>query len=176
MPRYVRNHAPGGTFFFTVALLERKSGCLLVERIADLRESFRLVRGKRPFTVDAMVVLPEHLHCIWTLPAEDADFSTRWRLIKARFAECVPAEERLSARRQAKAERGIWQRRFWEHTIRDEADFAAHVDYIHYNPVKHGYVKRAVDWPHSSIHRFVADGRLPADWGGGAEIRDLDYE
>lgn len=175
MPNYVRSHVPGGSFFFTVALLERRGG-LLVERIEDLRESFRAVRRKRPFRVDAMVVLPEHLHCIWTLPLDDADFSTRWRLIKTRFAACVPAGERVSARRRMKEERGIWQRRFWKHTIRDEADFAAHVDYIHYNPVRHGYVRRAVEWPHSSFHRYVADGRVAADWGAGAKVRALDYE
>ena len=175
MPNYVRSHVPGGTFFFTVALLERR-GDLLVGRVDELREAFRTVRAKRPFTVDAMVVLPEHLHCIWTLPPEDADYSTRWRLIKTRFAACVPAGERLSSRRQVKEERGIWQRRFWEHTIRDEADFAAHVDYIHYNPVRHGYVQRTVEWPHSSFHRFVADGRLPVDWGGGVGLEGLDYE
>jgi REP element-mobilizing transposase RayT len=120
MSQYVRSHTPGGTFFFTVALLERK-GSLLVDRVDELRAAFREVRRRRPFVVDAIVVLPDHLHCIWTLPPEDADFSSRWRLIKTRFVSGIPAGERLSARRQAKGERGIWQRRFWEHTIRDEA-------------------------------------------------------
>jgi len=166
MPQYARSHVPGGTFFFTVALLERRRN-LLVERVEDLRDAFRAVRAKRSFEINAIVVLPDHLHCIWTLPPDDPDFSTRWRLIKTRFAAGIPAGERLSIRRAAKGERGIWQRRFWEHTIRDEADYAAHVDYIHFNPVKHGYARRAADWPHSSFHRFVADGLLSADWGAG---------
>ncbi|MDR3414607.1 MAG: transposase [Nevskia sp.] len=175
MPHYIRSHVPGGTFFFTAALLERRRG-LLVERIEDLREAFRAVRATRPFRIDAIVVLPDHLHCIWTLPPDDPDFPTRWRLIKTRFAKSLPAVERLSTTRAAKGERAIWQRRFWEHTIRDEADHAAHVDYIHFNPVKHGYARRAADWQHSSFHRFVADGLLPLDWGAAPAIRTLDYE
>jgi putative transposase len=175
MSQYIRSHTPGGTFFFTVALLERK-GSLLVDRVDGLREAFREVRRRKPFVVDAIVVLPDHLHCIWTLPPEDADFSSRWRLIKTRFLTRIPAGERLSARRQAKGERGIWQRRFWEHTIRDEADYATHIDYIHYNPVKHGHAKRPVDWAHSSIHRFIADGRLADDWAAGPTVEGLDYE
>jgi putative transposase len=175
MPQYTRSHVPGGTFFFTVALLERRHN-LLIDRIADLREVFRVVRSQRPFEIDAIVILPDHLHCLWTLPTDDPDYSTRWRLIKTRFGACVPPGERLSARRRSKGERGIWQRRFWEHTIRDEADYAAHVDYIHYNPVKHGYVTRAADWPHSSIHRFMEDGRIPADWAAGPETDAFQYE
>jgi putative transposase len=175
MPQYVRSHTPGGTFFFTVALLERRSR-LLVDRIEDLRVSFRKVQSRRPFVIEAIVVLPDHLHCLWTLPPEDHDFSTRWRLNKTRFAGGIPAGERLSARRRAKGERGIWQRRFWEHTIRDEADYAAHVDYIHYNSVKHGYVKHPADWKYSSIHRFIADGRLPVDWAAAPSVESLDYE
>jgi len=175
MSQYIRSYTPGGTFFFTVALLERKSS-LLVDRVDDLRVAFREVRRRRPFVVDAIVVLPDHLHCIWTLPPEDADFSSRWRLIKTRFVAGIPAGERLSARRQVKGERGIWQRRFWEHTIRDEADYAAHIDYIHYNPVKHGHAKRPVDWAHSSIHRFIADDRLADDWAAGPAVEGLDYE
>jgi putative transposase len=175
MPQYIRNRSPGGTFFFTVALLERRR-TLLVDRIADLRESFRIVRARRPFGIDAIVVLPDHLHCLWTLPEDDADFSTRWRLIKRHFVTCIPYGERLSARREATGERGIWQRRFWEHTIRDDADYAAHVDYIHYNPVKHGYVDRVADWPHSSFHRFVTAEQLPGDWAASSTIESLEYE
>jgi putative transposase len=175
MPQYIRSHTPGGTFFFTVGLLERERG-LLVEHIRELREAFRKVRQRRPFEIDAIVVLPGHLHCIWTLPPGDTDFSTRWRLIKTRFAGSLPTAEWLSQRRQSKGERGIWQRRFWEHTIRDEADYAAHVDYIHFNPVKHGHVIRAADWPHSSIHRYIADGRIDAGWAAEPDIADRDYE
>ena len=175
MPHYTRAYIPGGTFFFTVALLERRR-TLLVEHIDNLRGAFQSVRHRWPYRMEAIVVLPDHLHCIWTLPLDDADFSTRWFLIKRQFLRGVPHGESLSARRQLKGERGIWQRRFWEHAIRDEDDFAAHVDYIHYNPVKHGYVKRVADWPHSSFHRFVASGVLPADWAAGPETEALDYE
>jgi putative transposase len=122
------HYIPGACYFFTVALLERRRH-LLTEHIDALREAFRTVRKGRPFSIDAIVVLPEHLHCIWTLPEGDADFSTRWRLIKARFARSLPGGERRSIRRLDKGERAIWQRRFWEHVIRDEADLAGHVDY-----------------------------------------------
>lgn len=133
MPDYRRNFLPGGTFFFTVALLERKRD-LLVDRIDLLRESVRRVKRRYPFEIVAWVVLPDHLHCIWTLPDGDADFATRWRLIKLLFCKGLPKTERLSAVRRRNAERGIWQRRYWEHTIRDGRDFSAHVDYIHFNP------------------------------------------
>jgi putative transposase len=136
MSQYTRAYVPGGTLFFTVALLERRQS-LLIDHIDLLREAFCKVRRQRPFNIDAIVVLPDHLHCIWTLPADDADFSTRWRLIKTTFARGIPPGEYLSERRQRTGERGIWQRWFWEHMIRDERDFSAHVDYIHYNPVKH---------------------------------------
>ncbi|MDB5970429.1 MAG: hypothetical protein JWQ90_2879 [Hydrocarboniphaga sp.] len=175
MPHYVRTHVPGGSFFFTVALLERRRS-LLTDHADTLRASFHQVRRKRPFTVDAIVVLPDHLHCIWTLPAGDADYSTRWRLIKAAFSRSLDAGEPLSARRQLKQERGIWQRRFWEHAIRDERDYAAHADYIHYNPVKHGHAARAADWPYSSFRRWVAAGLYPENWAAGDEVQGLDLE
>jgi putative transposase len=151
-------------FFFTVALLERRR-CFLTKHIDALRQAFVDSRRRRPFRTDAIVVLPDHLHCIWTLRPEDADFSTRWHDIKARFSARIPKGERLSERRQFKGERGIWQRRYWEHTIRDENDFARHVDYIHYNPVKHGHVERVADWPHSSFHR-CAERHLSSRLGG----------
>ncbi|MEW5912296.1 MAG: transposase [Thermodesulfobacteriota bacterium] len=175
MPHYVRAYIPGASYFFTVALLERHRH-LLTENITTLREAFRAVRCERPFRIDAIVVLPEHLHCIWTLPKDDADFSTRWRLIKGRFARTMPSGEPRSPRRMQKAERGIWQRRFWEHLIRDERDFAAHVDYIHYNPVRHGWVGRVADWPHSSFHRYVRLGLYPGDWAAASDIRAFDLE
>jgi putative transposase len=163
MPRYVRARIPGGTYFFTVSTLERRRA-LLTEHIGLLGACFRQVRSVRPFKIDAIVVLPDHLHCIWTLPEGDADFSSRWHAIKANFARQIPREESLSARRRKKGERGIWHRRFWEHAIRDERDWSNHADYIHFNPVKHGHVNRVRDWPHSSFHRFVRDGRYPIDW------------
>ncbi len=175
MPHYLRSHVSGGSYFFTVALLERRRR-LPTAHIDALREAFRSVRIQRPFRIDAIVILPDHLHCIWTLPPNDADFSTRWRLIKASFARAVAPGERLSSRRQTKHERGIWQRRFWEHAIRDQKDFDTHLDYIHFNPVKHGWVSRVVDWPHSSFHRFVRSGWYPLEWAAPADVREWDLE
>lgn len=169
MKTYRRNFVPGGSFFFTLNLAERRLK-LLTDHIGALRAAFRQVRQRHPFEVDAIVVLPDHLHAVWSLPEDDADFATRWRLIKTVFSRALPKGERVSASRIAKGERGIWQRRYWEHTIRDEADFARHVDYIHFNPVKHGIVARVVDWPYSSFHRYVRQGLLVADWAG--DMRD----
>ena len=111
-------------------------------------------------------MLPDHLHAIWSLPEGDADFATRWSLIKSGFSRGLSASAARSPSKLGKREKGIWQRRYWEHVIRDEADMARHIDYIHFNPVKHGLVSRVCDWPHSSFHRYVAEGVLPADWGG----------
>ena len=170
MAHYTRAYVPGGTFFFTVALLERRQ-TWLTTHIADLRESIRVVRAARPFRIDAIVVLPDHLHCLWTLPPDDPDFSTRCRLIKSRFVRCIPTGERLSARRAQVGEQGIWQRRFWEHSVRDETDFSRHMDYIHYNPVKHGHAKRVADWPHSRFHHYVKQGVYPLDWAADEATR-----
>lgn len=161
---YTRAFAPGGTFFFTVNLADR-SESLFTDYIDELRAIVMRVRDMHPFHIDAMVVLPEHIHVIWTLPPGDTDYPTRWALIKAGFSSKLPKTERISASRSRKGERGIWQRRYWEHLIRDENDFARHVDYIHYNPVKHGYVNSPCDWPHSSVHRFIREGMLPPGWG-----------
>ncbi len=165
MVAYRRNFIPGGCYFFTVTLLDRSSS-LLVDRIDDLREAMRSVRAERPFTMDAVVVLPDHLHCIWTLPPGDVDYSLRWREIKSRFSRRVPLAENRTTGHKNKAERGIWQRRFWEHTLRDPLDVERHVDYIHYNPVKHGYAYSVENWPHSSFHRYVERGEYPQDWAG----------
>ena len=151
MPNYRRNFVPGGTFFFTVALLERKRD-LLVSEIDLLRKSVRRVKGLYPFEINAWVVLPDHLHCIWTLPEGDRDFATRWRLIKLLFAQRLPKDERRSAVRKKRGEPGIWHRRYWEHTIRDDRDYCAHVDCSLFNPVKHGWVSRVKDWPLSTFH------------------------
>ncbi|MBI5937366.1 MAG: transposase [Betaproteobacteria bacterium] len=168
MPNYRRNFLPGGSFFFTVNLLERRSD-LLVRHIDLLREAVRRIRRTHPFDIDAWVVLPDHMHCVWALPAGDADYALRWQLIKLLFSRGLPKTERRSAVRMARRERGIWQRRYWEHTVRDEADWHAHVDYVHINPVKHGLVTRVADWPYSSFHRYVEASLLPADWAGGGE-------
>ena len=124
------------------------------------------VRREPPFHIDAWAVLPDHMHCVWTLPPGDDDFSNRWKSIKIRFVQAIPRTERRSSVRIAKGERGIWQRRFWEHVIRDEADYEHHLNYVHWNPVKHGLVKKVADWPFSTFHRYVQAGILPIDWAG----------
>ena len=170
MPNYRRAFVPGGTWFFTVNLLERHNNDLLIREINILRHSVRRVRNKYPFMINAWVVLPEHMHCIWTLPSEDSDFSLRWRLIKSAFSRALPKNERRSAVRTAAGERGIWQRHYWEHLIRDEVDYERHMDYIHYNPVKHGHVRVVKDWPYSTFHHLVSAGVYPVDWGDDASI------
>jgi putative transposase len=165
MTAYRRNFISGGSFFFTVNLADRRLS-LLTTHIDILRTAFRETHKRHPFTIDAIVVLPDHLHTIWTLPEGDADFATRWRLIKSGFSCGVTPDEVVSASRTVKGERGIWQRRYWEHTIRDDNDFARHVDYIHINPVKHGLVRRVGDWQPSSLHRMVELGTYPEDWAG----------
>ena len=157
--------------FFTLNLADRRRA-LLTDHIDVLRAAFRQVRARHPFTIEAAVVFPDHLHTIWTMPDGDADFATRWRLIKSGFSHGLPRGERISASRAAKAERGIWQRRYWEHSLRDDEDFAHHLDYTHFNPVKHGHAVRAQDWPYSSFRRWVRFGAYPADWAGtvGDEI------
>jgi putative transposase len=168
MPNYRRAFVPGGCWFFTVNLLDRRQ-TLLIDQIETLRAAVAATRQSHAFTIDAIVVLPDHLHAVWSLPAGDSDFSTRWRLIKNRFARALPKQEALSAVRIARNERGIWQRRFWEHLIRDEADYARHVEYCYINPLKHGLVTRVCDWPDSSFHRDVRAGIFPLDWAGDSE-------
>ena len=166
--RYRRANADGGTYFFTVNLADRSSS-LLIEHVDVLRESVRRVRSQHPFEIAAWVVLPDHLHAVWTLPQSDADFSTRWMLIKAGFSRRIEQGEFVRASRLRKGERGIWQRRFWEHQIRDDEDLERHIDYIHINPVKHAHVSRASDWAYSSIHRYIRSGDLSADWAASQE-------
>lgn len=167
MPEYRRYRVPGGTYFFTVNLLERRSD-LLVRHIAALRESVRATRRERPFHIDGWIILPDHLHCLWTLPPGDTDFSNRWKSIKIRFVHAIVPDERRSAVRARRGERGIWQRRFWEHAIRDDEDYARHLDYLHYNPVKHGWVEAVADWPYSTFHRWIEAGVYSPTWGGDA--------
>jgi putative transposase len=171
MSRYRRAKIEGGAYFFTHALADRSSD-LLVREIDRLRHAYKVVQERHPFETIAICILPDHLHALWQLPDADADFSSRWSLFKSGFARGRPAAKSRSASKIAKREKGIWQRRYWEHSIRDDADLERHVDYIHYNPVKHGLVSRVIDWPHSSFHRYVERGLLPADWGGDmADIR-----
>lgn len=169
MTNYRRAHVAGASYFFTVNCAERYNNHLLVEHVDLLRQIFRKVKADHPFHIDAIVILPEHLHCIWTLPPEDADYKTRWALIKAGFSRQLPVGERRSESRIKRGERGIWQRRYWEHLIRDDLDYQRHVDYIHWNPVKHGWVTQVRDWPHSSFHAGVKQGLFPPDWAGEPE-------
>ena len=120
-------------------------------------------------------MLPDHLHCVWTLPSGDDDFSNRWKAIKIRFVRSIPQTERRSKTRVLRGERGVWQRRFWEHVIRDDADYAHHVDYVHWNPLEPGLVHRVADWPYSSFHRFVCHGALPPNWAGEVEEEGARY-
>jgi putative transposase len=172
MPDYRRCRIPGGCYFFTVNLLQRRGNTLLTDRIDLLRDAVRRVRRNRPFTIDAWVVLPDHLHAVWTLPPGDDDFSTRWRLIKTFFVRGLSATERLSRVRRENGERGIWQRRFWEHAIRTDADYRAHMDYVHFNPVKHGLVRAPAEWPYSTFRSCVRRGLYPLEWIGSG-IQDL---
>jgi len=165
MPDYRRNRVPGGTFFFTVNLRNRISD-LLVMRIDVLRDAVRQVRSQAPFHIDAWVVLPNHMHCAWTLPDGDSDFPKRWHAIKVMFSKSLPFDGTPTAEMARRGYRGIWQRGYWEHTIRDDRDYAAHLDYTHFNPVKHGFVAHPADWPFSSFRRCVARGLYPAEWGG----------
>ena len=164
MSNYIRYRVSGGCYFFTVNLLERKQK-LLTENIELLRHAFRKTKQQRPFKIDAIVILPEHLHCILTLPPNDNDFSGRWRMIKKIFSKQLPKTEYLSNTRIKRNERGIWQRRFWEHKIRDQQDYQQHIDYIHYNPVKHGWVTKVIDWKYSSFHLFLQRNIYSSDWG-----------
>ncbi len=160
---------PGGSHFFTINLADRRRA-LLTDHIDLLRAAFRQVRARHPFTIEGAVVLPDHLHAIWTLPDGDADFATCWRLINSGFSRALPSGKPISASRAAKAERGIWQRRYREHTLRDEDDFSRHVDYIHFNPVKHGHAVRVRDWPFSSFRRWVRLGAYPLE-----SIEEIDH-
>ena len=161
--RYRRAHTAGGTYFFSVNLAERNSD-ILVRYIEDLRVVINAVKHAHPFAMVAMIVLPEHLHAIWRLPPGDADYPLRWSLIKAGFSRRLAKGEYIHRSRLAKRERGIWQRRYWEHQISDEIDLAQHVDYIHYNPVKHGWVHHPMDWPHSTLHGYIDRRMVTPDW------------
>ena len=172
--RYRRADISGGTYFFTVNLAERNR-TFLIDHVDLLRSAIRKVIRRHPFRIDAMVILPDHLHALWTLPTEDCDYPTRWMLIKAGFSRRIAPGERRNTSRLKKGERGIWQRRYWEHLIQDDRDYARHVDYIHYNPVKHGYAQSPADWPHSSIHRFIENGVLPSDWACDSRDHNADY-
>lgn len=170
---YRRAFVPGASYFFTLVTEQRRPWLADAENVELLRGAFRAVRAARPFEVVAMVVMPDHLHCIWTLPPGDADFATRWRLIKTWFTKrCDPQLRPVPAlARVAKKQQAVWQHRYWEHLLRDENDFIRHVEYIHFNPVKHGVVASAAAWPYSSFRRYVDAGLYSADWGR----REMDF-
>lgn len=172
MPDYRRAWSRGGTWFFTITLLERRNNPLLTQHIDVLRQAVARTRADHPFVIHAWVVLPDHLHCVIELPAGDTDFSLRWRLIKARFSRAIPNTQWRNAARQRRGERAIWQRRFWEHLIRDQADFNAHMDYVHINPVKHRLVDAVAEWPYSTFHHLAQEGVYPLDWAG-VGVNDL---
>jgi putative transposase len=165
--KYRRVYFPGGTFFFTLVTYKRRPLFSADDMVSRLRQVFGDVKNKRPFDTRAIVILPDHIHCIWTLPPGDSDYSTRWRLIKTAFSYTITSDPKNNR---------VWQLRFWEHFIRDELDLQRHIDYIHFNPVKHGLVLSPKDWPYSSFHRYVADGLYPIDWAASDEIRSLDNE
>jgi putative transposase len=191
MPEYRRAIISGGTYFFTVVTQDRLPVLTCEEVRQALRDGIQEVRQSLPFIIEAWVLLPDHLHTIWTLPEGDANYQARWAIIKrivtkrsirkasdenpinmVRKTHPTLDDNKLSNSMQKRSEGGFWQRRFWEHSIRDEDDFHRHLDYIHWNPVKHGYVKNPMDWPYSTLHRFVTQGLYPPDWGGNGANKD----
>jgi putative transposase len=174
MPNYRRAFVSGGTFFFTVATHQRRAFLTTPLARSCLRNSFRLVRERLPLAIEAIVLLPDHLHCVWSLPPGDSDYPDRWRQIKSLFTREYlsrgGSEAGTSLSRALHGERGIWQRRYYEHTVRDELDLKRCVDYLHLNPVKHRLVERVSNWPWSSFHRYVRLGEYSADWGGSSEL------
>ena len=197
---YRRAWRPGGWYFFTLVTYKRLPILTVPENVSRLRMSFHHVMQKRPFEIDGIVVLPDHVHCIWRLPEEDADFATRWRLIKHFFsrscfvgkmgkaspalvewadhAHQTTADEKQSNSRKGKRERAVWQRRYWEHLIRNEEDWRRHMDYIHYNPVRHGLASVPAEWPYSSFKQCVEKGWYSVEWGSSEPktIAEMDFE
>jgi putative transposase len=173
MSYYRRANGAGGTYFFTVVTYRRRSWLTDNDARQSLRQGIALARRSHPFEIDAWVLLPDHLHCVWTLPPGDANFAVRWAIIKRHATRCCGArlhrDDWMSASKNRRHEATLWQRRYWEHQIRNEADFRRHIDYLHWNPVKHGYVDEVAQWPYSTFHRHVRDGVYPMNWGGQFE-------
>jgi len=168
MATFRRSLTPGATYFFTVNTEKRQPVLTSQAFYTAIKESFRDVMASRPFKIDAFVLLPDHLHCIWTLPDGDSDYATRWSLVKRKVSQatCHLIPTNVSDSKVKRKELGLWQRRFWEHQIRDDKDYRTHIEYIHWNPVKHACVDAVKEWPYSSFHKFVAKGIYPEDWGG----------
>lgn len=169
MTHYRRANLAGASYFFTVVTYQRRAFLCNEDVLKALRDAIEKTREKHPFTIDAWVLLPDHMHAIWTLPPDDADFANRWRLIKRHVTQTCGAllhqPNLMTASKTKHRESTLWQRRYWEHLIRNDDDYAKHMDYVHFNPVKHGLVKRVVDWQHSSFHRYVKQGDYSEDWG-----------
>ena len=174
MATFRRSTVAGATYFFTVNAHQCQKVLTKPPFYQALKQSLKAVKERYPFAIEAFVLLPDHLHCIWTLPESDADYSMRWNIIKRGVSQQVRdlIVAPVSPSRRKRGELGSWQRRFWEHQIRNERDFEKHVEYIHWNPVKHGYVKHVRNWPYSSFHRFVERGIYPLDWAGGPCMND----
>jgi len=181
MPNYRRIQIPGIIYFFTVVTYKRQKMLVIPKSRQILRAMIHEVRQQLPFTICGWVLLPDHIHCIWALPENDSDYSKRWGMIKAGFSKMAKnlfhRDEWITDSKRKYREATIWQRRFWEHMIRDEDDFRRHIDYLHFNPVKHGLVKRVRDWPYSTFHRFVKKGFYPPGWGGDemGDTTDTDF-
>ena len=183
MPNYRRARIPGGTFFFTVVTEKRARFLCDTSARVCLRKALRECRERWPFGIEALVLLPDHLHTIWSLPMHDCDFSRRWAFLKKEFTklwlERGGIEQARSQSRERNRRRGVWQRRFWEHAIRDDGDLARHLDYIHYNPVKHGVATCPHAWSYSTFHRWVRVGVYAADWAcqcQGESVQPIQFE
>lgn len=172
MRQYIRDNTKGGCYFLTFALADRRSQ-LLITHIDHFRKAYAATLKRHPFHLDAMVVLPDHVHIMITLPADSSNYSVIVASIKSHFSRQIKPTEAISVSRQKKRERGIWQRRFWEHRIRDDIDYQRHLDYIHFNPVKHGYVAHPQDWPYSTLHKLTAKGVYPPDWGQDVNVNNI---
>ena len=177
MPEYRRSQVAGGTYFFTIVTRRRRPVLTEVHVRSALRAAIQQARTTLPFVIEAWVLMPDHLHCIWTLPPGDMNYPARWAIIKRHVSRAMGSNEAVLSEgsRQKRGEYGFWQRRFWEHLIRDEEDLRRHLDYIHWNPVKHGCARTMVEWPYSSFHRYVRDGVYAADWGGAGASMEGDF-
>lgn len=180
MSQYLRSNTQGATFFFTVVAYNRRNIFCEPDFLKAFKNSIKEVQMQYPFEILAWVQLPDHLHCIWRLPEQDSDYGKRWSMIKRFTTKACPQYHlefnELSYSKVARNEKGIWQRRFHEHQIRDEADFKRHMDYIHYNPVKHGLVNSPNDWQYSSFHRYVKQGIYTKDWGSHVKFEQRYFE
>ena len=169
MSRYIRSHTKGATYFFTLVSYNRRNILCEDDFLQAFKKSIKQVQQQYPFEIIAWVQLPDHLHCIWRMPTNDANYSMRWSQIKRLTTQACPQYhlpiDDLSRSKVKRNERGIWQRRFYEHQIKDEVDFIRHMDYLHFNPVKHGLVGKVSEWPYSSFHRYVKQGDYLVDWG-----------